>query len=95
MEFSSFSFGCLALIAKPVSCTVTVKGYYYGSLEATQVFNFVAPLLSLSLDLKQAVLSWDFDRVDTITFVTAYNGLDVLGATILDDLDYVVRVLPQ
>ncbi|KAL1846755.1 hypothetical protein Daus18300_014157 [Diaporthe australafricana] len=95
MDFSSFSFGCLALIAKPVSCTVTVNGYLWGSLEATQEFNFVAPLLSLSLDLKQAFLNGDFYRVDTVTFVTTYNGLDLLGATVLDDLDYTVWQMPQ
>ncbi|KAI3394742.1 hypothetical protein diail_2271 [Diaporthe ilicicola] len=98
MDFRSFSFGCLALIAKPTSCTVTVNGYFSGSLVATQQFNFVAPLLSLSLELKQAVLSrefWDWLQVDTVTFATAYDGLGILGATVLDDFEYTIWRLPQ
>ena len=94
-DFKSFYFGCQNGIAAgaaltPQSCVVRVSGYRNGDEVATQEFDYNAPALAITDDMKKATLSSAFKNIDSARFSTDASGVAVpaIVTTLLDNLEY-------
>lgn len=91
-DFKSFYFGCVAgavtsVASAPVECELTVIGYNSSHEVARQTFTY-SPGIALRADMMRADLSDEFRGINHATFESKHDVTGVLGATLLDDLNY-------
>lgn len=66
-----------------------MTGYRAGVKLASQSFKFSPPAGSLTAPMVKATLGFAFNNVDKVMFSTDYGVNQALGATLLDNLNYI------
>lgn len=99
-DFASFFAGCVVdtqetALSVVTSCKITVQGYRATELVAKQTFAYDSfGAVAVEAPMEQFTLSQDFQKLDTVTFQTDYLVTALLGATLLDNVQYTVHYIP-
>lgn len=75
----------------PLSCNVTATGYKHDKVvtEETFVFAFNTLVDGTTKNMTEAVLPKSFEGLDTVTFESSYDVSNMIGATLIDSLEYI------
>ena len=77
-----------------MSCNVTATGYKHDKVvaEETFVFTFNTLVDGTTKNMTQAVLPKTFSGLDTVTFESSYDVSNMIGATLIDSLEYITYI---